>query len=129
MSYSRPTVHVYLRNFVSIGLFCRPVAAKNSNFCRFLEFGISWCTGIAGWRQSEKVEHGCTTTNLPLSGGVKIVSVLAQRFLGEIVRAISDVQKHDGQKRDGQTNKQTKTQSFLATPPAGEIRAQSSLAR
>jgi len=43
MSYSRPTVHVYLRNFVSIGLFCRPVAAKNPNlccFCHFLDFGI-----------------------------------------------------------------------------------------
>jgi len=38
VSYSRPTVYVYLRNFVSIGLFCRPVAAKNSNFCRFLPF-------------------------------------------------------------------------------------------
>ena len=33
--YSRPTVYVYLRNFVSIGLFCRPVAAENPNFCRF----------------------------------------------------------------------------------------------
>jgi len=32
-------VHVYLRNFVSIGLFCRPVAAKKKpNFCRFLPF-------------------------------------------------------------------------------------------
>jgi len=38
VSYSRPTVHIYLRNFVSIGLFCRPVAAKNPNFCRFCHF-------------------------------------------------------------------------------------------
>ena len=36
--YSRPTVYVYVPNFVSIGLFCRPLLAKNSNFCRF--FGI-----------------------------------------------------------------------------------------
>ena len=34
--HSRHTLYVYLRNFVSIGLFCRPVAAKNPNFCRFL---------------------------------------------------------------------------------------------
>ena len=41
MSYSRPTVHVYLRNSVSIGLFCRPVAAKTPNFCRFFAvFGL-----------------------------------------------------------------------------------------
>ena len=33
MCYSRPTV--YLRSFVSIGLFCRPLAAKNPNFCHF----------------------------------------------------------------------------------------------
>jgi len=37
--YSRPTVHVYVRNFFSIGSFCRPVAAKNRNFCRFF-FGL-----------------------------------------------------------------------------------------
>jgi len=36
--YSRPTVYVYLRNFVSIGLFCRPVAAKNPKFLPF--FGL-----------------------------------------------------------------------------------------
>jgi len=38
VSYSRPTVHVYLRNFVSIGLFCHPVAAKNPQFLPF--FGL-----------------------------------------------------------------------------------------
>ena len=31
-------VHVYLRNFVSTGLFCRPVAVKNPNFCSFFAF-------------------------------------------------------------------------------------------
>jgi len=38
--YSRPVEYVYLRNFVSIILFCRPVSAKNPNFYRFLDFGI-----------------------------------------------------------------------------------------
>ena len=88
-------------NFVSIGLFCRPVVAKNANFCRFLPFfSTSAFSGVASWQQSEKVEHGCTTTNLPLSNGIKIVSVL-QRLHGEIGRTISDVQK-----RDEQTDKQ-----------------------
>jgi len=27
-------------------------------------------SGVANWQQSEKVEHGCTTTNLPLSTGL-----------------------------------------------------------
>jgi len=50
--YSRPTVYVYLRNFVSIGLLCRPVAAKTPNFCRFLDFGIQWCRQLASISES-----------------------------------------------------------------------------
>ena len=118
VSYSRPRVYLYLRNFVSIGLFCHPMAAKNPNFCRFWSLALS---GVANWQQSEKVEHGCTTTNLAPSKGIKIVSVL-QRLHGEIGRTISDVQKSDGQ-----TDRQ-KNSTFLATPAAGEIRAPPNLA-
>jgi len=82
-------------------------------------FPTSAFSVVANWQQSEKVEHGCTTTNLPLSNGIKIVSVL-QRFHGKIGRTISDVQKRDEQ-TDKQTNKKNST--FLATPAAGEIRA------
>jgi len=53
--------------------------------------------------------------NLFLYSGIKIVSVL-QRLHGEIGRKISDVQK-----RDGQTDRQTKNSTFLATPAANEI--------
>ena len=61
--------------------------------------------GDVSWQRSEKVEHGCTTTNLPLSNGIKMVSVL-QRLHGKIGCTNSDVQK-----RDEQTDKQ-KTQRF-----------------
>jgi len=107
-STGRPSrwAYVYLRNFVSIGLFCCPMAAENHNFCRFWTSGFS---GVASWPQSDKVEHGYTTTNLPLSNGMKIVSVI-QRLHGEIRRAISDVQKRDEQK-NRQTDKQ-KTKRF-----------------
>ena len=88
-------MYAYLPNFVSIGLFCRPLLAKNPNFCRFWTSAISV---VANWQQSEKVEHGCTTTNR-----IKIVSVL-QRLRGEIGRTISDIQKRDEQ-TDRQTNK------------------------
>jgi len=77
---------------------------------------------VANWHQSQKVEHGCTTTNLSLSNGIKIVSVF-RRLHGEIGRSISDVQK-----RDGQTNKRTKNSTFLATQEVGEIRAPPNLA-
>jgi len=31
-------VYAYVPNFVSIGLFCRPLLAKTPNFCRFFGF-------------------------------------------------------------------------------------------
>jgi len=98
--------------FVSIGLFCRPLLAKTPNFCCFWTSAFS---GVANWPKSEKVEHRCTTTNLPLSTGIKIVSVL-QHLHGEIGRTISDVQK-----RDGQTNRQ-KTPGFW--PAARRVKSE-----
>ena len=64
--YSRPAVYAYERNFVSFGLFCRPLATKNPEFLSY--FAICWTSafsGVANWQQSDKVEHRCTTTNLP----------------------------------------------------------------
>ena len=81
-------VYTYVPNIVSISLFCRPLLAKNPNFYRFWTSAFSV---VANWQQSEKVEHGCTTTNLPLSNDIKIVSVL-HRLHGEIQRTISNVQ-------------------------------------
>jgi len=105
---------------VSIGLFYCPLLQKTPIFAIFCTWAFS---DVDSWRQSEKVEHGCNT-NLPLSNGIKIISVL-QRLHGEIGRTNSDVQKRDRQtKRDGQksmTDRQ-KTQHFFATPVAGEIR-------
>jgi len=93
--YSRPTVYAYVLNFISIGLFCRPLVVKNPQFLPILAiFWTSAFSVVTNWQQSDKVEHGCTTTNLPLSNGIKIVSVL-QRLHGEIGHTISDVQKRD----------------------------------
>jgi len=105
-------VYAYMPNFVSIGLFCRPLLAKKTQFLPFLDFGIWCCRQLA--RQSYKVEHGCTTTNLSLSNGIKTVSVL-QRLHGEIWRTISDVPK-----RDEQTDK--KTQRFW--PPRQRVKSE-----
>jgi len=101
-------------NFVSIRLFCHPLAAKNPKFCGFWTSAFS---GVANWQQSEKVEHVCQLQTFPYPAVLKIVSVL-QRLHGEIGRTISDVQK-----RDEQTNRQTnrQTNSFLAVTAAGEI--------
>jgi len=71
------------------------------------------------------VEHACTTTNLPLSNGIKIVSVL-QRIHDEIRRTQSLTFKSV---TDRHTEKQTdKKLNVFAAPAAGEIRAPPSLA-
>ena len=115
-----PMVHAYLPNFVSIGLFCCHLLAKNRIFPVFWTSAFSV---VANWQQSDNVEHGCTTTNLSLSNGIKIVSVL-QRLNGDIGRTISDVQKRDEQ-TDRQTNRQTdkkKTQRFW--PPRRRVKSE-----
>ena len=105
--YSRPTAYAYVPNFVWIGLFCRPMAAKKTP--TFAIFSTSAFSGVASWQQSKKVEHRCTTTNLPLSN-----SIMAK----------SGAQTLDVQKRDEQTNrltnKQTKNSTFLAAPAGGK---------
>jgi len=83
----------------------------------FAIFSTSAFSGVTSWLQSEKVEHGCTTTNLPLSNGIKVISVL-QCLHGEIGHTNSDVQK-----RDRQTNKQTNRLNVFG----GEIRAPTKL--
>jgi len=67
---------------------------------------------VDSWRQPEKVKH-VYNYNVPLSNGIKIVSVL-QRLHGEIGRAISDVQKRTVR----QTNGQTKKLSVFGLPAA-----------
>ena len=87
-----------------------PSGGKNPQFCHFWTSAFS---GVAKWQQSEKVEHGCRTTNLALSNGIKIVSVL-QRLYGKIGRTVSDVRKHDEQ-----TDRQTKILNVLGHPSGG----------
>jgi len=75
---------------------------STSGFVRSATASFSWvscwtlvlCT-VADWRRTEKVECVCTTTNLPLANGTKIVPVF-QRLHHKIVHINSVVQKHDG---------------------------------
>jgi len=113
--YSRPKVYAYVPNFVSIGLFCRPLLAKNAIFCSFWTLGFS---GVAKWQQSEKVEHGYTTTNLPISNGIKIVSVLQRRH-GEIRRTISDFKSVMDRHTNKQSDRQTKKLNVSGHPGGG----------
>jgi len=88
-----------------------PSVGEEPQFLPF--FWTSAFSVVSSWQQSDKVEHGCTTTNLPLSNGIKIVSVF-QSLHGEIGRTISDVQK-----RDEQTDRQTGKKLNVFGHPGG----------
>jgi len=91
--------HTVLPMMAKFGVLCLRLRAK-FRLDRFILspsvgenpiFAVFWTSAfsdVVDWQQSEKVEHGCTTTNLPLSNGINIVSVL-QRLHGEIGRTIS----------------------------------------
>ena len=83
--------------------FCRLLTSFNhiwhTNFTKLFITVVNnsaFSVVAANSQQSDKAEHGCTTTNLPLPNAIKTVSVL-QRLHGEIWRTISDVQKRDEQ--------------------------------
>jgi len=86
-------VYAYVPNLVSISF------SVTLHWRKTPIFAILWTSafsGVANCQQSEKAEHGCTTTNV--------------------------------QKRDRQTDRQTKNSTFLAAPAAGEIQAPPNLA-
>ena len=95
---------------------------KTLIFAVFAVFWTSAFSHVATWHQSQKVEHDCTTTNLPLFNGVKIVSVL-QGLRGEIGRTSSGVQKRDGQ-TNRQTDRQTKNSTQRFWPPRRRVKSE-----
>ena len=113
MCWSRPTVYAYMPNFILIRIFCYPLAAKKRTqilpVFGFRHF-VMWLIG--GIRRKLN-----TTANLPLSNGIKTVSVL-QQLHGEIVSRISMVQKRE---RHRQTDKQTKNSTFW--PPRRRVKS------
>ena len=102
--YSRPAVYAYMPNFVLIGLFCRPLLAKNHNFCSF------WTSAfrvVASWQQSDKVEHGAQPQTFPYSTASKSF-LYSNAFIaksGAQSRTFKSV-------TNKQTDRQTKTQRF-----------------
>ena len=124
-------IYAYLPNFISIGLFCmshsgggKPqilpffglrrfvvsligsMQRKLNSTCQkpqILPFWNSAFCGVANWQHMENVERGCTTTNLPQSNGIKIVSV-HQRLHGEIMCTNFVHQKRDGHTRTKKLN-------------------------
>jgi len=87
-------------------------------------FAIYWTSafsGVASWQQSEKVEHGCTTTNLP-HPTVSKSFLYYNAFTAKSGAQSLTFKSVTNKQTDRQTNKQ-KNSTFLAATAAGEIGA------
>jgi len=98
-------VNTHTQNLVLIRSFRCTRALENPKFC------------------TAKVEYGYTTTDLPLSNSIKIISIL-QWLHGEIVHTNSVLKSVTNIWANRQKNS-----SFLATLAEAEVRAQPTLAQ
>ena len=118
LCYKRPTALRLRGNFLLDRFILSPSGGEKEQFLPiFVIFWTSAFSVVANWQQSDTVEHGCTTTNLPLPNCIKIVSVL-QRLHDEIGRTNSDVQKRDKQ-TNRQANRQIKKLNIFGHPGGG----------
>jgi len=112
-------------NFVSIGLFCRPLAAKNPqflpNFCDF--FGVRHLVLSPIGNSLTKLNTIAQPQTFPYPTASKsfLYSIVFMAKSGAQTLTFKSV-------TDKQTDRQ-KNSTFLATPVAGEIRAPPNLAR
>ena len=104
-------VYGYVPNFASIGLFCRSLLAKTPNFCRF--FWTSAFSVVANWQQSEKVEHGCATTNLLIPNGSKILFLYSNAFMAKSGAQSLTFKSVTNKQADRQTDKQKNSTFWL----------------
>jgi len=109
--YRRPEVYTYVPNLVSIGLFCRPLAAKKTQFLPF--FGILHLVVSPIGSSLRKLDTVAQLQTFPYP-------TISKLFLySNAFMAKSDTQSLTFKSvtdRDKQTNRQTKNSTFLATP-------------
>ena len=103
MCYSRPMVYTYVPNFVSIGIFCRPLAAKTPQFLPY--FAIFWTSAFSGgqkpqfWANFDTFGRFCSDPLLPMRakfGGLEQTEGLhlpAKYHLNVFIVSASDGQK------------------------------------
>ena len=112
--YSRPAVYAYVPNFVSIGLFCRPLLAKTPNFCRF-------------WLRHLVVSPIIVSSLRKLNTGAQLQTFPVQRHENRFCTPKSFVVKSGAQTltfksvTNRQTNRQ-KTQRFW--PPRWRVKSE-----
>jgi len=123
VSYSRPVVYAYVPNFVSIGLFCRPVAVKRTQFYRF--FAVFWTSAfsdVANCHQSQQVQHGAQLQTFPYPTASKSF-LYSNTFMAKSGAQSLTFKSETNKQTDKQTDKQTKkTQRFW--PPRRRVKSE-----
>ena len=121
MCYSRPTVYAYVPNFVSIGLFCRPLAAKNRQFLRF--FGLRHLVLSPVGNSLTKLNTGAQLQTFPYPTASKSF-LWSNAFMAKSGAQTLTFKSVTDKQTDRQTNKQTdkKTQRFW--PPRWRVKSE-----
>ena len=98
MRYSRPTVYAYLPNFVSIGLFCRPLAAKKPQFLRF--FGLRHLVLLPIGNSLRKLSTGAQLQPSPSKSFLYSNAFMAKSGAQTLTfKSVTDKQTHKKTKR------------------------------
>jgi len=112
---------------VSTGLFSRPVAAKNPNFCRFLPFfGLRHLVMLPNGINLRKLSTGAQLQTFPYPTASKLF-LYSNTFMAKSGEQSLTFKGVMDRQTDRQTDRQ-KNSTFLATPAPGEIRAPPNLA-
>jgi len=120
---STPTCQISSRSVYSVALWRQ----KKQFLPHFAIFWTSTFSDVASWQQSEKIDHGCTTTNLPLQ--TFSYPTVSKPFLySNAFMAKSGAQSLTFTSVTNKQGRQTKNSTFLAAPSAGKIRAPPNLA-
>jgi len=107
--YSRPTVYAYVPNFISIGLFCHPLAAKKPQFLPF--FGLRHLVVSPVCSSLRKLNTGAQLQTFPYTKVSKSF-LYSNTFMAKSGAESLTFKSVMG--RQTQTNKQTKNSTFLA---------------
>jgi len=115
--YSRPTVYAYVPNFVSIGLFCLPLAAKNLHFLPF--FGLRHLVLSPIGNSLTKLNTGAQLRAFPYQTASKSF-LYSNAFMAKSGAQSLTLKSLTDRQTDRQTNK--KTQCFW--PPRRRVKSQ-----
>ena len=108
MCYSRPAVYAYVPNFVSISLFCRPLAAKKPQFWPY--FGLRHLVVSPIGNSLTKLNTGAQLQTFPYSAASKYF-LYSNTFMAKSGAQTLTFKSVTNK----QTDKQTKNSTFLAS--------------